>query len=752
MRLWSCILLVALVLLSPLLAIPPNHDVRVGPEGPAAPPEQSPAGGQERAIEERPQTPMLLAENHGGGPRPEDKARPRPAQPYVHEGDLILDDNDYLFLGYVDFHVIGNVIIKDSAMLWLDHVTFFINQSYANQYGIYVMDSGLLKSFDSRIFSNFPFNITCEDLSSLDAYNTRLECSMTCKDSALISLKNCTAFTVSCYGGITELLNGTSANLALAFYGSTTGSLSVSPGEFSYWSLSDNTTITGASFRLCVEDATVTGWSLCIGGSANIEVSDSELMIVNCRDTARLNMSDTGFGGVICSRHSHVRLVGCSGSVLSCMNFTHVEVRDSDVGLSLVLEGFSPDGPLVLQPGEVDEFSIEHGLSLHLVNTYVRGWELGLIDSALTIEDSSLRGLSCYGSTEVEVRNATIIYVFLEGTSRADIYKSTLSSAYCYGSSRLRLFGTSLLPLVDVGDYAEVLVFWYLDVRTTLAGEPRAGAEVSVYFANSSLADSKTTGSDGLATFLLMEKRINSTGEWPLGPYHIVASYDLYEEEADVELTDNMAITLELGFELKVRCVDGDGDWLSGALVIAGGLSALTGPDGWALIDGLKAETTTVEVLVWGVKVAEVLLVWGSNFTGDVAIEPLECAVYDVNVLVRYEDGRPAAKVLVTLLWLNETGIMTLSTNSTGWAVFENIPAGSYKVKAVKEGYEDVEKYILLEVEDQLVQITLRPAKPGEEGGPGVPWNILTYAVVASMAFIVAVAVVASLRRRKAVR
>jgi len=250
-----------------------------------------------------------------------------------------------------------------------------------------------------------------------------------------------------------------------------------------------------------------------------------------------------------------------------------------------------------------------------------------------------------------------------------------------------------------------------------------------------------------------MEKCINSTGEWPLGAYHVVATYEgLYEEEEDVELTDNTVIRLELGFELEVRCVDGDGDPLAGALVVAGGLSALTGPDGWALIDGLKGETTTVEVFVWGVKVAEAKLVWGSNFTGDTVIEPLECAVYDMAVSVRYQDGRPAAKALVTLLWLNGTGILTLATNSTGWAVFENVPAGAYKVKVVKEGYEDVEMYVLLQVEDQVVRITLKPAKPPPEEGFAMPWNILLYAVAGSMVFIVVVAIAASLRRKKTTR
>jgi len=740
-------LLVALLLLSPLprlLAKADHHDeaTRPGELVRSLSRATSRAPGEAHLSGEASLSPSPVAGE--GDARP----RPRPAR-YEHEGDLIIDE--YRAFTGEDVYVRGNIIIKGNGMLFLTSVVLFINQSYAYQYGIYIMDSGLLKAWHSRIYSNYPFNITCEDGATLDVLSTRLECAVSCEDYATVILKDSTAFVVSCYGGSTELRNGTSANVALVFSGSVEGAISVSPGWLLYWSLSENTSIAGAPFTLEVENATVTGWFFCLGGSANITISNSDIIMADCRSSASLDVRDTVFGSIICSDSSSVWLSNCSGSMLSCMNLTHVEVSNSDIGISIVLEGFSSPEPLVFKPGEVEELVIEKGLYLRLSNTYVRSWDIGLVDSQLSIENSSLTGLSCYGSTNVEIHNTTILHVHLEGLSKADIYRSALSSITCRGSSRLRLFGTTFLPVVDVGEDAEVLVFWYLDITTTLAKEPVSEANVAVYFANSSLADQKTTGPDGLATFLLMEKLINSTGEWPLGAYHIVATYGtFYEEEADVELTDNRALTLELGFELQVKCVDGDGNALPGALVVAGELSASTGPDGWALIDGLRAIDTTVEVFVWGVKVGEAKLIWGSNFTGDVVIESLECAVYDMAVFVQYEDGSPAVKALITLLWLNETSIMTIATNSTGWAVFENIPAGAYRVKAVKEGYEDVKINVLLEKEGQVVQITLKPVKPGGGGeGPEIPWNILTYALIGSMAFIIVVAIIASFKRRK---
>ena len=746
MRLWSCAMLVVLVLLTPLLMALPNHyDGATEPRALMGNSSQGASQSRGEGRIGRGESPSSTISISGDeeSPRP----LPRPAR-YEHEGDLIIDG--YQAFTGEDIYVRGNIIIKGSGMLFLTSVVLFINQSYAYQYGIYIMDSGLLNAWYSRIYSNYPFNITCEDGATLDVLSTRLECTVSCKDYATVLLKNSTALMVSCYGGTTELRDGTSANVALAFSGSVEGAISVSPGWLPRWSLSENTSITGAPFAFEVENATVTGWFFCLGGSANITIYGSDIAIANCRGSASLNMRDTVFGSVICSGSSSARLFNCSGSMLSCMNSTQAEARNSDLGISIVLEDFSPTEPLSLRPGGVEEFSVEHGISLHVYNTYVRGWSIGLVDSQLEIENSSLIDLSCYGSTEVEVRNSTIVHIHLKGLSKAEVYRSVLSAITCRGSSVLKLFGTSFL-LADVSEEAEVFVFWYLDVVTTLAREPLIGADVNVFFANSSLADKKTTGSGGLATFLLMEKRINSTGEWPLGAYRVVATYGgLYEEETEIELTENTAITLELGFELQVKCVDGDGDVIAGALVVAGGLSASTGPDGWALIDGLRAETTTVEVFVWGVKVAEVKLIWGSNFTGDMVIEPLRCAVYDMAVFVQYEDGSPAVKALVTLLWLNETSILTLATNSTGWVVFENIPEGAYKVKVVKEGYEDVKINVLLKLEDQIVQITLRPAKPGGEGGgQGIPWSILTYTVAGAMVFIVVVAIVASLKRRK---
>ena len=676
-------------------------------------------------------------------------SRPRVAQ-ISHEGDLIIDDNWIVRVspGTV-FYVRGNIIIKDNGVLILDHATLVLNQTHAYEFGIYIMDKGGLKVFNSRITSDYPFNITCRDYGSVDADGSRLECAIEAKGLATVSLDNSTVFTVACYGG-TIHLKGSVAGLMLVLGGAITGTISVRPGRLSSWSLSTNTTITGAPFGLILQNSTITSWSLCVSGTAEITVQNSTLSGFSCYDNAQVLIGQTEFRWASCRGSSVVRLLGCTGGILACMNSTDVQAVGCDLSVSVILRGAS--GALSLSPGHVESLLLEAGVRLNLTDTFVQDWDLGLQDCHdLLITNSVLRGLSCYGSTDVEVRNSTITSIYMCGASRGAIYNSTISSVACYDSSRLKLFETTCVSPIHVEDEALALVYWRLTVETVLAGEGVKGVSVSVYFAsNSSLATRGLTGPGGLACFLLMEKLVNATGEWPVGPYEVVATYGPYEERGLAELPETRQLTLELGFELEIRCLDGDGEPIEGAVVFVqpGNISARTGPDGWATLDGLLAEDTRVQVLVMGVVVAELHLVWGANYTGDVRLSEVWCTVYDLAVRVVDEGGRPIAKALVSLLWLNKTGIMTYLTNSSGWVVFENVPAGSYRIRVAKEGYESTTEFVALREEDQVFIITLKEAVP-QPGGPAVPWAILTGVVVGSMIFLIVMAALAS-RRKKA--
>ncbi len=745
MRPWPCLVLVALLIMA---SATPGILTSVGVEpGGSRTPLTDKNGASASSAE---QAPSSSTTGTTEAPPSTLDVLPRAAQ-ISHEGDLIIDDNwIYSVRPGMILYVRGNIIIKDNGVLILDHATLVLNQTYAYEFGIYILDRGSLKAFDSRITSNHPFNITCRDYGSVDADGSRLECAVEARGLSTVSLDNSTAFTVACYGGAIYLW-GSVVSLVLVLRGAITGTISVQPGRLGSWSLSANTTITGASFGLIIQNSTITSWSLCVGGTTEIAVQNSTLSGLSCHDSARVIVNQTGFRWASCRGSSVVRLLGCTGGTLACMNSTDVQAVGCDLSVSVILRGAS--GTLSLSPGHVESLLLEAGVKLNLTDTTVQDWDLGLQDCHdLLITSSVLRGLSCYGSTDVEVRNSTITSIYMCGASRGAVCNSTLGSVACYDSSRLKLFETTCVSPIHVEDEALALVYWRLTVKAVLAGECVRGASISVYFAsNSSLATRGFTGPSGLASFLLLGELVNATGEWPVGPYEVVATYGPYEERSLAELPETKQLTLELGFEMEIRCLDGDGEPIEGAVVFVqpGNISARTGPDGWATLDGLLAEDARVQVLVMGVVVAELRLIWGANYTGDVRLSEVRCAVYDLAVRVVDEGGRPIAKALVSLLWLNKTGIMTCLTNSSGWVVFENVPAGSYRIRVAKEGYESTTEFVALREEDQLFIITLKEAVP-QAGGPAVPWTILTGVVVGSMIFLIVVAALASTRRKKA--
>ena len=672
--------------------------------------------------------------------------RPRPLA-WTHEGDLIVEDEVWYFSS-MEVYLTGNLIIRGEGMVVLDRTYFVINQSEAYQFGIYVEDLGQLKAFDSQITSDYPFNLTCRDSSSVILECSEARCSIVCLDTAFVRVKeNSTARTVVCRGGTLEVLGNSSTRVEMEIYGSASGQISVEPGFMKEWDLDVNTTLTDVLINLRVKNSTITRWSFCLGGHTDIDITDSEVGVIVCQDLSHVEISETSFDWVICRSHADVEVSGSTGGTLACIEDATVEVSSSTLSLFVELRG--PLGEITLEPGAYEDLTIS---GVHLLSTVVENWDLSLVDFTGTIRDSSLRGISCSGGTDLDMVSSSSVSLYLEGTSRAHIYNSTLGGLTCCEQAKVWLYGTAYSPSMLAYDQAEIYIFWYVEITALLAGEPVGGADISIYLvSNSSLVASGTTASDGRAGFILMGKKVNETGDWPVGAYRVEAKYGVYSEEEEIEVNSNTALELELGFEIKVHCVDGDGEDLPLALVVVepGNLTAETGGDGWATVEGVKAENLTLRVLVWGVEVAHVNLAWGVNFTGDITLDLLPCAVYDLLVRVVDVEGKPVAKAMVSLLWLNLTGIITLLTDSTGWVVFENIPATHYRLKVVKEGYEDKTEYVNLTEDDQTFEVVLEPRQERPEEVPWwMSWPVLTTMIVGSIIGVMLVAVVASLKRR----
>ena len=643
----------------------------------------------------------------------------------------------------------GSIILSDYARIGLSRDTLlFLKQESAYETNIILRGHASFScSPGARIVSDYPFNLTCMDEAEATIDEGELF-GIYCTGSASVTIDNSTITRIAIGGGSLRLTGGSEVGrIELMFKGSTSGEVHVRPGWISYWSLATNTTITDGPFELEVVNSTVLDWSFSLAGSSSITIRDSEIGSALCLDHSSLQMEDVDFYWVVCRAHSRAHMVGCNGGELACLNETWVEVVDSDLGISLELRGFS--GNLTLRDGFINRCYFEAGVTLNLTDCLVQFWHLSLVGCLdVRLISSQLAGLLCYGNTDASVISSDVVSLALHDSSRVRAIGSGLGSIACFGSSTAVLIGSSYINL-SVDDEARAFIYWYLTAVTTLLGEPIEGATVSAYVAsNGTLVASSPTNSDGEACFVLLEKEVRAGEERSVGPYNVVATYGPYVEEALVELTSNRTVRLELGYTLEICCLDGDGEPIEGIVVRAWAagfsLSAATGPDGWATLDPLPAQDLTVEAYLWGVLVAKLTLIWGANYTGDLVLEHVPCRVYDLRVRVVDENGNPIAGADVSLVWPNETGIMTKPTGPDGWAVFENVPAGPYKLKVSKEGYEITWSDVALSREDQEHVVTLRLAAQAVIS----PWLVIAVGAVIGVAALLGVIVLA--RRRAA--
>mgnify|MGYP003877572583 CR=1 FL=1 len=675
--------------------------------------------------------------------------------------DLVCDD-----YGLVSFEVVkpgvevalncsilirdyGAVVLNEGSILFLGHKGAYENNIVVEGHGNLTCRPGskLISYFMDTYLTGIPFNITCRDYAQVLLNGSRAF-GLYCSGSAKATIVNSSFVRVAISGGELKLGGSRVNRIELMFKGDASGGLSIRPGDVAYWSLATNTTIRGASFTLEIVDSTVLDWSFSIYGSASITIRDSEVGAVLCLNSASAHLQNTIFSWVACHHRSQVHLEGCTGRELACYDHVCAEVRYSELGISVELRGLI--GSLSLAGGYVDELTLRAGVELVMIGCQVDFWHLTLLDCPrIYLLDSNLAGLTCLGGTKVQVNCSNIVSLVLGDSSSARISNSSLGSVSCSGSSRLVLLGSTYAH-IDVREGARALIYWYLTAIATLLGEPREAANITVYLAsNGTEVASGLTGPDGSIGFLLFGEVIVNNTELPAGPYRVVASYGPYAEEELVELTSNSVVRLELGYTLEVRCLDGDGEPVQGLLVEARAgdlvLDATTDLEGWATFDALPAQDITVRAYRWGVLVAELKLVWGANYTGDLVLDAVTCAIYDLRIQVLDEGGNPVAGADVSLVWPNGTGIMTRPTGPGGWAVFENVPAGPYRLKVSKGGYETAWFDVVLSREDQEVTVTLRSAAPP----PVSPWLIITAAVGVGLALLVAVSVL--IMRKRAV-
>ncbi len=138
------------------------------------------------------------------------------------------------------------------------------------------------------------------------------------------------------------------------------------------------------------------------------------------------------------------------------------------------------------------------------------------------------------------------IWQLHENDGHASLYNSTINRIELYGLSTVELINSNF-TLTDLAGESEVYVSWYLFatvVDSFIQNVP--SANVTVTFPNATLSESKFTDAGGWARFTLLEKMMNTTGEYPVGNYTVEATYDTHSDATTVNMTENQQITLKL--------------------------------------------------------------------------------------------------------------------------------------------------------------------------------------------------------------
>jgi len=79
-------------------------------------------------------------------------------------------------------------------------------------------------------------------------------------------------------------------------------------------------------------------------------------------------------------------------------------------------------------------------------------------------------------------------------------------------------------------------------------GQDVPSANVTATYPNTTIAESKLTYTNGWAKFTLKEKTKNATGDYPVGNYSVEAKYEIYSGSTTANMTESKQISIQLPF------------------------------------------------------------------------------------------------------------------------------------------------------------------------------------------------------------
>jgi len=404
------------------------------------------------------------------------------ASSLLHQGDLILTGNNVTIIED-RFDINGSIIVEENATL--------------------ILRNAILNFTQAR---GYQFNMTFRNPSN---GNPRL-----LVENTTITANNYNIY-VHFYGNSSASINKLEASkVALNTYEFSTASI-----EYS------------------------TMYRMGIGGNSNLNLSNSVLPFdLGTYDDSNVNVFNCTLG----SLHAEG---GYSVNVSSSIFNYHVAPRTYSANFSIT----------GLEPGFFNYWNFRLNCSLAvapdgkasniaLTDTQVNGWIFYLRQfSNATITNSALKDISSYDFAVVSIYDSSLTSTVTNfDISRTYIYNSTADGVYSYEDSRIWLTN-STINNYKIYDQSEIYVSWYLYIHVVDSiSQDVPLANVTATYPNATVAESKLTGENGWTRLKLVEKMMNTSGEYPIKNYTVEAKYEAYLSSTMVNMTGNKEIILLL--------------------------------------------------------------------------------------------------------------------------------------------------------------------------------------------------------------
>ena len=258
----------------------------------------------------------------------------------------------------------------------------------------------------------------------------------------------------------------------------------------------------------------------------------SNIAITNCTITANLNVHDNStvntMDCTIDNVHSQVFSVNCSFNNLQqgIVGYWNLRLNGS---VMLAPTGWTPN--ITLQNTGVDNWSFMPDGS-----------------SNVTISNTKVAFLWSYGSASTSVYNSTIrSWINANGFSTCHLYDTAIENFAQSNENATIWLVNSTYYSTRLHDSGRIYISWYLGVHVIDSiDQDVPSANVTATYPNATVVESRLTDANGWVRFTLLEKMMNTTGEYPIGNYTVEATYDTHSDSTTVNMTENQQITLTL--------------------------------------------------------------------------------------------------------------------------------------------------------------------------------------------------------------